>query len=140
MEADKDTSDRTIAFLVALLFLLIGGFAAAAWFLKPPLDPATNVSFAKVGPLGLQAGDFTMRASLALQGSAEDGKELEKNRSQLEKFLAIQLQNADPKLLSSKDVNKFTILQAQLTKDVQQKYPKINVQQVWITDFVTSPD
>ncbi len=140
MEAEIDNSDRTIAFLVALLFLLIGGMAAAAWYFKPPPDPATNVSFAKVGPVGLQGSDFTMRASLALQAGAENAKDLEKSRSQLEKFLVVRLQNADPKLLASKDANKFTLLQQQLTKDVQETYPKLNIQQVWITDFVTSPD
>lgn len=140
MSKEIDTSDRTIAILVALLFLLIAAFAVAWWFLKPPPNPASNVSFAKIGPLGLQAETFTMRASLAVQTDLSNAKEAEKNRSQIEKFLQIRLQNIDPNLLISKDANKFTLLQAQLTKDVKDKYPKINVQQVWITDFVTSMD
>lgn len=140
MSKEVDTSDRTIAILVALLFLLIAGFAAAWWFLKPPVNPANNISFAKIGPLGLRAETFTMRTSMAVQTDLANAKDIEKSRSQIEKFLQIRLQNIDPNLLISKDANKFNILQTQLTKDVKENYPKIGVQQVWITDFVTSMD
>lgn len=136
----SEDSDNSIAYMVAFCAILVIGFVLAWQYSKPPIDPSSNIAFANVGPISMQAREFTMRTSLALQSTPEDGEDVIKNRAALLMFLQATLENADPATLSSSDGSKFALLQKQLTEAVNTKFPKIKVQQVWITDFVTSPD
>ena len=135
-----EDSDNSIAYMVAFCAILVLGFVLAWQYSKPPPNPSSNVTFANVGPISTQSREFTMRTSLALQSMPEDGDEVLKNRAALLTFLQITLENADPATLSSPDGRKFAMLQKQLTEALNTKFPQIKVQQVWITDFITSPE
>lgn len=137
---NQEISDNTIAYLVGISTLLALGFLFVFLNNKPPANPALNVSFAKLEPMSMQGKDFTMRTSLALQSSPEDGANIQKQRKALANFLQLTLENSDPALLSSPDVQKFQKLEQALTVALKQKFPDVKVQQVWITDFVTAAD
>ncbi len=137
-------SDNSVAYAVALATLLVVGLVLAWQFAKPPLDPAIEAAlqarYANIGPISLQSRAFTMRASFALESSATDAESVTKLRNALANFLQQTLEDYDPDTLNSPDVAKFAKMQAMLTKAVNEKFPQAKVTQVWITDYVTSPD
>lgn len=136
----KANSDNGIAYMAAFFLLLVIAFFLAWMYTQPPTDPAMNVSFAKVGPISMQAKEFTMRTSLALQSAPEDVPELEKNKKAIFSFVQMTLEKTDPATLGTPDVQKFPYLERQLLDAVNLQFPKAKIQQVWITDFVTSPE
>lgn len=135
-----EDSDNSIAYMVAFCVAMVVCFLLVWIYAKPAPDPAMNTSFAAFGPISLQSKEFTMRTSVALQSLPENNAEISKNKNAMTNFLQVTLENADPALLGSRDVKKFSQLQQMLTEAVNSKFPQAKVQKVWITDFVTSPD
>ncbi|WP_338848897.1 hypothetical protein V8J88_08135 [Massilia sp. W12] len=140
----KTDNDNSVAIAVSLAALLVLGLVLAWRFAKPPLDPALEAALAAryshIGPISLQSREFTMRASFSLKIEAKDSEQIGKMRNALSNFLQQTLENYDPATLNSPDVAKFTKMQGMLTQAVNEKFPQVKVNQVIITDYVTSAD
>jgi hypothetical protein len=95
-------------------------------------------TFANVGPISFHVKDFTIRTSLAIQSSNDGASWVNDNKVALQALLQQSLESTEPQLMTVPGADKFTSLQAALTKSTSASFPNAPNVQILVTDFVTS--
>jgi flagellar basal body-associated protein FliL len=129
--------NATIYIGLAVFFITFGLLLAGGYFYQKQAN-AAQVVFSALPTVQMQLQDLTLRTNLSLQ--LADPEWLSKNKGKVQVVVETALRDAPPEQFSSNTPDKIPQLQARLTQEIQKQFPKANVEQVLITEFLTSRD
>jgi flagellar basal body-associated protein FliL len=131
--------NNTIYIGLAVFFVTFGLLLAGGYFYqKQKQSEVAQAVFSALPTVQMQMQDFTLRTNLSLQLADPDW--LSKNKGKVQVVVESALRDTPPEQLSNYTPDKIPQLQAKLTQEIQKKFPKANVEQVLITEFLTSRD
>lgn len=136
-----ESSDNIIAYSALFAAIFFTGFLLSWAYVKAPTKPAMTFAFAQVGTISFQVQDHTVRTTLAIESTnTDDVRWIGENKLSLQKFLQVTLETSAPEKITTPNGAKFSQLQNLLTEAMRSRFPNRNIQQVVITDYLTSTD
>ncbi len=134
-----NNENATIYIGLAVFFITFGLLLAGGYFYqKQKQANAAQAVFSALPTVQMQLQDLTLRTNLSLQ--LADPEWLSKNKGKVQVVVETALRDAPPEQFNSNTPDKIPQLQARLTQEIQKQFPKANVEQVLITEFLTSRD
>jgi flagellar basal body-associated protein FliL len=119
-----------------LAILLVCFFLAWIYFSSRhhPLKDEKEIAYARFGPMAVTSQSYSVRASFALQTSADDAGWAEKHRKELSLALEQVLSNQNPQHVLAQ--NGLQSLQLSLAATVNKALNTSKLQEILLTDFV----
>ena len=134
-------NENWIVYIAAIAFAIaMGVFFVWLYYYQNNRQSTPEQTFSQMNTVRLQLQDFSLRATLTLQSAEDDAAWIKKNRRQVEGFLESTIRDAPAEELNTSSPDKIPQLQDKLTEALNKQFPKANIQQVLITEFLTSRD
>jgi len=132
--------DNTIAYVAIALVMFVAS-AFIAWLaLRTPEPAVPAATYMKVGPVNFRVQDRSARVTLDLQSLQKDGTWAKQNYGALETVIESVLTDTSPEMMNAPNDVKFADLQGRLRKELNKHFPEAKVENVFVTDYVSSKD